>query len=120
MKFRVEEVTHGERTVWRIVGSDNECVGGTYRLQPEAERECQKLNEMHATLEQALKVNEIMEPLSKSYGKVCALIGQTARLSFGQENKNVLLPPHVTPKLGDTLLLIGGAVTIEKPKEVER
>ncbi|MDD2844646.1 MAG: hypothetical protein PHT57_06795 [Rhodoferax sp.] len=59
MKFRVEEVEYGERKVWRIVGSDNECVGAIYRSQPEAERECQKLNDMHAALEQALKTNEI-------------------------------------------------------------
>lgn len=120
MKFRVEEIESGEEKRWHIVGPDSVRVGGTYRSQATAEQECQKLNRMHAALEQALKANEIMEPIFKSQGRVCALIGQAANLSYGRNNKNVLLPAHITPKLGDTLLVIGGAVTIEEPKEVQR
>lgn len=120
MRFRVEEAEHNGRRVWRIVGPGNERVGReAYSSQAEAASECQKFNDAHAALEHALQADEIMGSLSVNHGKVCALIGQAARVHFGRGNyTNFLLPPDVAPKLGDSLLVKGSVITIDEPKEV--
>jgi hypothetical protein len=119
MRFYVEEVEHEGRQVWRIFGPSKEYFGReSYYSQAEAESECKKLNEEYVALEQAVKNNEIIVSLFISHGRVCALIGKAARVHFGRGNyKNVFLPPYVTPKLGDSLIVIDGVITIAESKE---
>ena len=121
MRFHVEDAECDGQPVWRIVGPCNEYVGrAAYFTAAAAEIECQQFNDAHAALEQAVKDNEIMELLSRSEGKVCALIDIASRVHFGRGNyKNVLLPSDVTPMLGDILLVKCCVITITKPKEVE-